>query len=59
MRNPITTISGVVVLALAVLHTFAVINKEEQIALTNLAGPLVELIFGLILMFKTDDKGGL
>ena len=56
MKNPITTISGVLVLIVALFTAYGYITETEAKAWTDLIPPLVELIAGLILIFKSGDK---
>ncbi len=59
MKNPVTTISGLIVLLIGGLTIFGVITSEEQVSLTALAEGLIEAIIGIIAIFKAGDKGGI
>lgn len=56
MKNPITTISGGVMLVLAALSTFNVISSEEQAQLGDYATVIIEAVVGIIAIFSGDPS---
>ncbi len=58
MKNPVTTISGVLLLILSALTMFGVITQEESANIGQYAKMIIEAVVGLIAIFKAGDKGG-
>jgi len=58
MKNPVTTISGIVLLLISALTLFGVITQEQAGSIEQYAGMIVEAVIGLIAVFKAGDKGG-
>ena len=58
MKNPITTITGVIMIVISALTLFGVISSEDQIEVQQLAAGIIEGVAGLIAIFKAGDKGG-
>jgi hypothetical protein len=58
MKNPVTTISGVLLLVLSALAMFNVITAEQSASISEYAGMLITAVVGLINVFKAGDKGG-
>jgi len=59
MKNPVTTISGVILIVLSALSLFGIITAEEQASLGQYAASITEAVVGIIAIFKAGDKGGL
>ena len=59
MKNPITTIAGLVMILLSGLTLFGVITQEESAAFADYATILVEAIVGIIALIAKDKGGGL
>ena len=58
MKNPVTTISGVVLILLSALTLFGVITSDEETQLSQYAAMIIEAIVGIIAIFKAGDKDG-
>ena len=58
MKNPVTTISGIVMIILAGLSLFGVIGPEDQQTLGGYAADIIAAIVGIIAVFKAGDKDG-
>ncbi len=60
MKNPVTTISGVILIILSGLTLFGIITQEQSVDLGQYVSMIIEAIVGIIAMFKASDfKGGL
>ena len=60
MKNPVTTISGIILIILSGLTLFGVIDQEQSADLGQYASMIIEAIIGIIAIFKASDfKGGL
>ena len=58
MKNPVTTISGIIMIILSGLALFGVIGPEQQATIGQYAMEIMTAIVGLIAVFKAGDKGG-
>jgi len=58
MKNPVTTISGIILLILSGLTLFGVITQDQSADISQYAQMIIEAIVGLIAVFKAGDKGG-
>ena len=58
MKNPVTTISGIIMILLSGLALFGVIGADEQATLGEYASQIITAIVGIISIFKAGDKGG-
>lgn len=58
MKNPVTTWTGLAIAVIGILFAYGVLTNEQKIAWEQLAPVLVQIISGLILMFKAGDKEG-
>ena len=56
MKNPVTTISGVILLVLSALTMFNVITQDQSASIAEYSGMLITAIVGLINLFKPGDK---
>ncbi len=54
MKNPVTTISGIIMILLSALALFGVIGPT----LGQYAAEIISAIVGIITIFKAGDKGG-
>lgn len=59
MKNPVTTIAGVVMILLSALTLFGVITQEESAEFADFATILIEAIVGVIALIAKDKGGGL
>ena len=59
MKNPVTTISGIILLILSGLTLFGVITQDQSADISQYAQMIIEAIVGLIAVFKAGDKGGI
>lgn len=58
MKNPVTTISGVILLVLSGLTLFGVITSEQSAGISEYSQMIIEAVIGLIAIFKAGDKDG-
>lgn len=58
MKNPVTTIAGIIVGLVGLAGLIGLITQEQQVEITKAIPIIVELIAGIILSFKAGDKGG-
>jgi hypothetical protein len=58
MKNPVTTITGIVMIILSGLTLFGLITQEESGEIEQYAAGIIEGIVGLIAIFKAGDKDG-
>ena len=58
MKNPVTTISGVVLIVLSGLTLFGVITPDEESELGANVGAIIEGVVGIIAIFKAGDRDG-
>ena len=56
MKNPVTTITGVIMILLAGLSLFGVIGPEDQQTLGGYATDIVAAIVGIIAIFRASDR---
>ena len=59
VKNPVTTIAGIILILLSALSLFEVITKEQEAALLEYSAILIEAITGIIALFAKDKGGGL
>lgn len=59
MKNPVTTISGAVLILLSVLTLIGVITTDQSAELVDYAAILIEAITGIIALFAKDKGGGI
>ena len=58
MKNPVTTITGAIMIILSALTLFGAINQEQSIEINQYATMIVEAVVGLIAIFKAGDTNG-
>jgi len=58
LKNPRTTIVGVLMIVISALTLFGVVKAEDQLDVQQLVTGVVEAIFGLIAIFKAKDASG-
>ena len=58
MKNPVTTIAGIIMIVLSGLTLFGVITSEQSGDLGGYATSIIEAIVGIIAIFKAGDQGG-
>ena len=58
MKNPVTTISGVIMIILSGLSLFGIINQDQSADINQYATMIIEAVVGLIAVFKASDKSG-
>lgn len=58
MKNPVTTISGVILIILSGLALFGIITQEQQADLGQYAQAIIQAVVGIIAVFKAGDKDG-
>lgn len=58
MKNPVTTISGVILLVLSGLTLFGVITQDQSADISQYSSMIIEAIIGLIAVFKASDNNG-
>ena len=58
IKNPVTTISGMILIILSGLTLFGVITSDQSTELGGYAQGIIEAILGIIAIFKAGDKGG-
>jgi len=58
IKNPVTTISGILLLVLSGLALFGVITQEQSADLGQYADVIITAVIGIISVFKANDKGG-
>lgn len=59
IKNPWTTITGIVLLVLSVLSLLQVITKDQEIALIEYSAIIIEAIAGVVALLAKDNGGGL
>jgi hypothetical protein len=60
MKNPVTTIAGAFAIILAAFTLFGLITQEQSIEIGQYVEIIIEVIVGIIAMFKASDfKGGI
>ena len=60
MKNPVTTISGVILIILSGLTLFGVITQEQSATLGQYASMIIEAVIGIIAIFRGSDiRGGI
>lgn len=58
MKNPVTTITGIILSVVGIAGFVGLITQEQSVELTKAIPVIVELIAGIVLAFKAGDKGG-
>ena len=58
MKNPVTTISGVIMIILSGLTLFGIVTQEQSAEISQYAAMVIEAVIGFISIFKAGDKGG-
>ena len=56
MKNPVTTISGIILIVLSGLTLFGVITSEQSADLGGYVAGIIEAIVGIIAIFKAKDE---
>ena len=59
MKNPVTTISGIIMIILSGLTLFGIVTQEQSAEISQYAAMVIEAIIGFIAIFKAGDKGGI
>ena len=59
MKNPVTTISGIIMLILSGLTLFGLITQDQSADISQYATMVIEAVIGFIAIFKAGDKGGM
>ena len=57
IKNPLTTITGLVMLLLSALNLFGVITTQQHAALTDYATTIIQAAAGIIALFAADPGG--
>jgi hypothetical protein len=57
MKNPVTTISGIIMLILSGLSLFGIITQDDSATLGQYATTIIEAVVGIIAIFKAGDQG--
>ncbi|MCH8067790.1 MAG: hypothetical protein IID16_00750 [Candidatus Marinimicrobia bacterium] len=58
MRNPVTTISGGILIILSALTLFGIITQDQSIEIGQYVTVIIEAIVGFIGVFKASDSEG-
>ena len=56
MKNPLTTITGIISLVIMAITIFGLITQEEAGSLTQYASAIVEAVLGIIALFSSKDE---
>ena len=59
MKNPVTTISGAILILLSVLTLFGVLTSDQSAALEEYAAIIIPAITGIVALFAKDKGGGI
>ena len=59
MKNPVTTIAGLIMILLSGLTLFGVITQEDSAKFADFATILIQAIVGIIALIAKDKGGGL
>jgi len=55
MKNPVTTISGILLLIVTIVHSFALITAEQSAAIQDFIPVVIEGVVSIIALFKASD----